>query len=452
MTGLVLVMTAAWAREPLWAFGVDEDQQKLEWHCDDDQVRVVEGTVPWAVAVEARRSNARTYSALSELENGLLPALEARDEGAVWRIGWNTLGHVTELPSTACGELASQVYDVGAYNLSVGGGNEHIQVFYSAAATYSLVTQHWSDRTLKHGGGLLMGHFYSLSAPVWGARVINADDIGGDAFTDDWAFLSSGDGAIGGITLDYVAGARVRSKWAEGGLGYVGSRGLYANAHQPQTGLFLHSVSDVSALSSTDGADLLRYLKTGAQGFTWFQKLRSDVFQKVGATDAIFSRLQQVRPTGQVVQAQDARQSASLAGDSLTLTQLQQRNIYQLVDVSARYQLSPEPQLYELGVRVHSKGYHVDLLPRRRGARQLDGSGAGAVAVGLVNLPARPWYGVPGGRRPYLSGDVRVYATDSDASSSNFKASLRYNDPDTLLVFPYADNALEMHLVGEIAL
>jgi len=453
VTSLLLTLTAltAHAREPLWAFTVDDNKQPLEWHCDDDQVRVIEGTVPWAVAVEARRSNARTYSALSELENGLLPALEARKEGAVWRIGWNTLYHVTELPSTACGELATQVYDVGSYNMSIGGGNEHVQVFYSAAATYALTTQHWADRTLKHGGGLLVGHFYSLTAPLWGSRVINADDIGGDAFTDDWAFLSSGDGAIGGISLDYVAGVRGKTKYAQGGLGYVGSKGLFANARQPQTGLFFDSVSDLASLSDTTGADLLRYLKTGASGFTWFQKKRSDTFKKVGATDAILSRYQQIRPTGQVLRGADTSQSAPLSGDRLTLTQLQQRNIYQLVDVSARYQLSPTPQLYELGVRVHTKGYHTDLQPKWRGGRQLDTATTASAAIGIVNQPPRTWYGVPGGPRPYLSGDIRVF-TDEDAAASNVTFSMKYNDPDTLIIFPFADNSVEMHLVAEVAL
>lgn len=448
---LALTLAPAEARAPIWSFMADDDEQPLEWHCNDDQVRVIQGTVPWATAVEARRSNARTYSALAELENGLLPALAARDEGAVWRIGWNSLFHVTELPSTACGELASQVYDVGSYNMSIGGGNEHVEVFYSASATYSLVTQHWADRSLKHGGGLLLGHFYSLTAPLWGSRVINADQIGGNAFTDDWAFLSSGDGAIGGVSLDYVAGARGKTKWVEGGLGYMGSRGLFLHARQPQTGLFIDSVSDIAALSDTTGTDLLRYLKTGASGFTWFQKKRSEAFQKFGATDALLSRFQLIRPTGSTRGTADVDRSAATTVDRLTVTQLQQRNIQQRVDVSVRAQLEPTPQLYEVGVRVHTKDYHTDLLPRRRGWAQMDSTGAASVALGILNQPARPWYGVPGGVRPYFSGDLRAFDSKS-AAANNITLSVKYNDPDTIILFPFADNALEMHIVGELAL
>jgi hypothetical protein len=448
---LALLTGTAAAREPLWAFARDENEQPLEWHCDDDQVRVIQGTVPWATAVEARRSYARTYSAIAELENGLLPALDARKKGGVWRIGWNTLFHVTELPSTACGELASQVYDVGAYNMSLGFGNERFSFFYSAAATYALTTQHWADRSIKHGGGLLVGHFYSLTAPLWGSRVINADQIGGDAITDNWSFLSSGDGAIGGISLDYIAGARADLDYAVLGVGYVGSRGLFATVRQPQSGLFLDSVTDLQSLSGAE-LSLLRYLKTGVSAFRWFQGAKSELGRKLGATDLSFARYMAARPTGQVLQVGDQDRSAELAQDGFSLTHLQQRNLWELVDVSARYQIQPQPMLYELGLRVHTRGYHTDLIPGRRGRATVPDGTAASASLGLVNLPARTWYGVDGGVRPHLEVDYLFFMNESRVSDSNVRASLRYNDPDTLIVFPFAQNAVETHLTAEISL
>ena len=453
MTALLLALLApsAQAREPLWAFARDEDEQPLEWHCDDDQVSVIQGTVPWATAVEARRSYARTYSAIAELENGLLPALDARKEGGVWRLGWNTLFHVTELPSIACGELASQVYDVGAYNMSLGFGNERFSFFYSAAATYALVTQHWADRTLKHGGGFLIGHFYSLTAPLWGARVINADQIGGDAFTNDWGFLSSGDGAIGGVSLDYIAGARADLEYAVVGLGYVGSRGLFANLKQPQSGAFFDTVTDLQSFSAEE-LSLLRYVKTGVAAFGWFQGKKSELGRIIGVTDLNFARYATASPSGAVVQASDTSRAAALTQGGFALTQLQQRNLWELVDVTTRVQLSPTPQLYELGARVHTRGYHTELLRGHRGRVKVPEGGGASGAIGLVNLPARTWYGVDGGIRPYLEADVMLYANENRVSDSNFRASLKYNSPDTLIVFPFAQNAIETHLTAEIAL
>lgn len=427
-----------------------DDEQRLEWHCSD--VSVVQGTVPWAVAVDARKSNARTYSALAELEDGLLPALDQRKEGTVLRIGWNAMFGVTRLPSIACGELADQVYDVGAYNLSLGARNKRFAVYYSAAATYSLVSPDWAERSIKHGGGFILGHFYSFTAPVWGARVINADDIGGDAITDNWAFMSSGDGAIGGVSLDYIAGASVDLDYAVLGLGYVGSQGVFANLVQPQTGLFFDTVTELATLSG-DGGSALRYLKTGVSAFRWFIQPRDDLHTIVGATDAHFAQYRVVAPSGQVFTRTDADQSARSSGqDALSMTALTQRNLWERVDVTARYQLAPTPQLYELGARVHTREYHADLLPEKRGRRVVASELAASAAVGLVNLPRRTYFGVPGGARPYLSADIVAYLNNGKVDGSNVRASAMLNDPDTLIVFPYAQNAAETHLTFEIAL
>ncbi len=426
-----------------------DDKQRLEWHCSD--VSVVQGTVPWAVAVDARKSHARTYSALAELEDGLLPALDQREKGTVLRIGWNSMFGVTRLPSIACGELADQVYDVGAYNLSLGARNKRFAIYYSAAATYALVSPDWAQRTLKHSGGFILGHFYSFTAPLWGSRVINANDIGGDAVTDSWAFMSSGDGAIGGVSLDYIAGASADLDYAVLGLGYVGSRGLFANVVQPQTGLFFDTVTELSALSP-DGGGFLRYVKTGVSAFRWFLKARDDLHSVVGATDANFARYRVVAPSGQVFTSADADRSADPSGqDALSMTALTQRNLWELVDVTARYQLAPTPQLYEFGARVHTRQYHADLLPERRGRRVVDSEFAASAALGLVNLPRRTYFGVPGGPRPYLSADIVAYMNNGKVDGSNVRGSIKLNDPDTLIVFPYAQNAAETHLTFEIA-
>lgn len=424
-----------------------DNEQKLQWHCDD--VQIVQGTVPYAVAVEARQSYARTYSAVAELEHELLPQLAHRDDGSVFRISSNSLFNVARLPSTACGQLASQVYDVGSYNMSMGLRTGRFALFYSAAATYALVSQDWSARTVKHGGGFLLGHFYSFSAPIWGSRVINADDIGGDAFTDDWAFLSSGDGAIGGVSLDYIAGASADLDVVAVGAGYVGSRGLYVHFDQPQSGAFLDTVTE---LASGD-VDPLRYLKTGLSGFRWFLDRGTDARRKVGATDATFARYRVVSPTGQILTASDAQRSnTDTNADTLALTQLQQRNLWERrLDVSARYQLAPSPQLYEASLRLHTPQYHVDLLAPGRRNRRIKDDFAGSVAAGLVNLPRRTYFGVPGGPRPFIAADAVLYMNNGDPLGSYFRTSLKVNDPDTLIVFPYAQGATELHFAFHIA-
>jgi hypothetical protein len=428
----------------------DDDKQPLPWHCSD--VSVVQGTVPYAVAVEARESHARTYSAVAELEQEVLPRLAAKSEGGLFRMSSSSLFRVTRLPSIACGELASLVYDVGSYNMSVAAGNERLQLFYSAAANYALVSQDGYRRVLKHGGGFLLGHFYSFSAPLWGSRVINADQIGGDAFTDSWGFMSSGDGAIGGVSLDYIAGMSADVKYAALGAGYVGSRGLYVHAAQPQSGAFFDTVSELRDLGDGgEGPDWLRYLKTGLAGFRWFQKPRSDLGEKLGATDATYARFRVVPPTGRVLTSADADRVTTddLTQDVQSLTTLRQRDLWRYADVSARYQLRPTPQLYEFSVTGHTLGYHRDLLaPRDRRAwdRQITAS----ATVGLVNLAERTYFGVPGGVRPHIDIDAVILADERDPDGSAFTLSFKVNDPDTLILFPYAQGAREFHAAAEI--
>ena len=432
-----------------------EDKQRLEWHCSD--VSIVSGSVPYAVAVDARRSYARTYSAINELEREILPALARQDSrggGNVFRIGVNALLNVTQLPSIACGELARQKYDVGSYNLAFGAGNNRFSLFYSASANYALVSKDGIERTIKHGGGFILGHFYSFSAPLWGARAINADDIGGDAFTDDWAFMSSGDGAIGGVSLDYIAGASLDLDYAYFGAGYVGSKGLYFHSSQPQSRLFFDTVADLRDTDGLDREDFLRYLKTGVAGFRWLADEYSDDWQRFGATDADLTRYRIVTPSGEVVTAADSR-TASLSPppeETLSMTALRQRDIRGILDVAARYQVRPTPQLYEGTVRLHTRGYHPDLVRKYAGKYKVDGDGAASVAVGLVNLPERTYFGVRGGPRPYISADVIGYFDDGDVNGGNVKAWIRLNDPDTLIIFPYAQGAWEVHLSASMSL
>lgn len=450
---LIALAPAAHAVAPLFGTLIrDEDKQPLPWHCSD--VSVVEGTVPHAVAVEARQSHARTYSAVAELENEVLPRLAAKGEGGLFRISSSSLFRVTRLPSIACGELASLVYDVGSYNMSVAAGGERFQVFYSAAANYALVSQDGYRRVIKHGGGFMLGHFYSFSAPLWGSRVINADQIGGDAFTDSWSFMSSGDGAIGGVSLDYIAGFNADVEYAAIGAGYVGSRGLYLHATQPQSGAFFDTVSELRGLGDGDGAsadDWLRYLKTGVSAFRWFQGPRSALGDRLGATDATFARYRVVTPTGRVLTAADADQvgTDALSQDVMSLTELRQRNLWTYVDVSARYQLRPTPQLYEFSLTGHTEGYHRDLLrPRER--RGWSGATLASATIGIVNLQERSYFGVAGGVRPHIDLDAVFLIDDSDPDGNAVRLAFKVNDPDTLILFPYAQGARELHLAAEI--
>jgi len=102
---------------------------------------------------------------------------------------------------------------------------------------------------------------------------------------------------------------------------------------------------------------------------------------------------------------------------------------------------------------THAKTYSaIGALEQRvfpllveEGARSLrDYEGGAAVSAGLVNLPARPWFGVDGGVRPTLAADAMVYPDGGDEGYLKF--SLLLNDPDTLTLFPYAQGAWQFHM------
>jgi hypothetical protein len=426
------------AAQPIRSLLRPEDEQPLPWYCSD--LQVVGDTVPYAVAAEARRSFARTYGAVSELENEVLPAMVRRPSrsNGVFRIGFNSMFNVTQLPTIACGELALQKFDVSAYNLAFAAGGERLTVFYSASGNSSIIWQNWADRTIKHGGTFIVGHFYAFTAPLWGDRVINADQLDDNLLTEDYAILASDD-SLGGLSLDYVAGASLDLDVAYFGAGYVGSQGLYFHTDQPQTGLFFNTIADLR-----DGAqiDPLRYLKTGISGAAWIWGER----EALGATDADLSRYRVVGPSGTIYTSEDGGETAEDAEETFTLTRIRQRNLRDgILDASLSYAIKPEPAFYEATVRLHTRSFHPDLVKKYAGRYGVDEEGAGGIALGLVSLPERTYMAVRGGVKPYLALDAVLYRDSYDVHRGNVRFQFLLNDPDTLAIFPYAQGAWKLH-------
>lgn len=426
------------AAEPLWSFLVDEDKHPLEWHCLD--VSVVKDTVPYAVAAEARRSYARTYSAVNQLEDEVLPQLAMVDKGGLFRISFDAMFNVTQLPSIACGELATQGFDVSSYNMAFAARGKRLAVFYSAAGNSSIIWEGWPDRTIKHGGTFIVGHYYAASAPLWGARVINADQLDDNIFTEGYSSMASGD-SLGGLSLDYIAGASLDLDYVVLGAGYVGSQGFYLHADQPHSGVFFDTITELGEARS----DPLRYLKTGLRGFRWLLDADSELGQTLGASDADVSRYRIVSPTGTLYTQQDDVEVAPLAEDTFTRTTLRQRDLWGILDVQASYTLEPKWALYDGIVRVHTPQYHPDLIRKHAGRYRVDEGGAASLALGAVRLPERTYLAVRGGTKLYVAADMILYTGD-EITDGHVKFQFLRNDPDTLAIFPYAQNAWSAHI------
>lgn len=408
-------------------FGDLDGTQRFQDGCLD--VAVVSDTVPYDVAKNAWQTHGETYSAIAALDRYAWPYLTAEgseDGVSVFHIGVDGLQKVTQLPSIACGELGLQGYDVSAYNLVLAAGGGPVRVFYSAAGSSGIVYSDWATRTVKDFGAPLIGHYYAFTAPLWGSRIINAESADENIFLSSFSELSS-DSDVGGISLDYVVGASVDAKVLVAGAGYIGSRGLYVHAVQPHSGLFLDLLGDLRDLEDIDP---LRYLKTGVQALRILR-------DQASATDAHLARYQLVTPSGAVIEGQG---DDAPSEEVLSLTELRQRDLLSgWLDVEAAGFLEPEPGLYEATVRVHTPGYHPDFDT----PDEFEG-GAAAVAVGMVRLRDQPWYGVRGGVKPTLAAELNM--GPSDDVDAVFRARLLLNDPDTLVLFPYAGGAWQFHI------
>ena len=407
--------------------------ERFQGGCLD--VAVMPNTVPYNVAKIARSTHAKTYSAIGALEDRVFPLLveEGAEDGiGLFHMGVDGLMNVTQLPSNACGEIGLQGYDVMAYNMVVAAGGGPVRVFYSAAGNSGVVYADWPDRWIKDAGSAIVGHYYAFTAPLWGARVINADEVDDSLFASSFSSVTS-DSDVGGISLDYVVGASVDAKVLTAGAGYVGSRGLYVHVVQEESGAYLDLLGD---LRDVEDIDPLRYLKTGLQALRILE-------EQTSATDAGFARYQLVGPSG----AAYSESATAPEEEVFSLTHVRQRDLLQegILDVELAGVIQPTPAFYEATVRVHTPGYHRDILVRRDGARALrDYTGGGAVSAGLVNLPARPWFGVEGGVKPTLAADALFYPNED--GEDYFKLSLLLNDPDTLTLFPYAQGAWQFHM------
>jgi len=258
----------------------------------------------------------------------------------------------------------------------------------------------------------------------------HADEVDDTLFASSFSSVSS-DSDVGGISLDYVVGGSVDAEIFTAGIGYVGSQGLYVHVVQEESGAFLDILGDLRELEDVDP---LRYLQTGLSALRL-------VKEQTSVTDASFARYQLVAPTGALINGEQLPPEE----ETLSLTNIHQRNLLDgVLDVEAAGFIQPTPGLFEARVRLHTREFHTDLIAKKRGKLDTEEEAAGAIAVGLVNVPERPWYGVKGGLKPSVALEGILFA--DSGGNGYFKGSFLLNDPDTLTLFPYAEGAWQFHL------
>jgi hypothetical protein len=234
------------------------------------------------------------------------------------------------------------------------------------------------------------------------------------------------------MRFDWMGGVGIDARVAALNVGYVGSEGLMVDLRQPQTRLFAESIVDIGQQREI-AQSLLRYFKGGARGL----QLPGDETRKarVGGLDLLASSYRLTTSSGREQALSDFR-----AGT------IQHRNIWEIGDLGMTYALAPVARVYEWHLGAHTPGFHSDL------ASDLgDGvEGAAGFFIGSVTLPEQRWYGQEGGSHLYVNLEGRLNFDDYDRDGQ-VRFQLKRNDPDTLAVFPFAQDAWSAHLSFQIS-
>jgi hypothetical protein len=375
------------------------------WSIEDCSPRVIDGTVPYGVGRQAIETNANAYGAVALAENVLLAG-----EGKYIGVTGHALYNATRLPAVAA---CPSDLDYGTAGLDVyasaGGlmipfellnGKLAGRVFYAGSVTGSLV-QFPSDKFVQNR---------VISTELYGAAAI------GVAYFAPLAPLISHEDGIETMVGDFVVGTEVglpsHPDVAALRLGHVYSQGLYSNLNSRRAYLFATTLL-------TDQFSLLALAKAG---------LDKVPISKIAGRSTLFGRNQVIKsaPVADSATSNVTADDGVFGRIDLSTLHVAQDEIGGVLGISAALAVRPNVFLHEASLSLNLGQIDLGL---DQPVRVISGR------AGVEQLPAMPWYGVKGGLQPYF--DVTFF--DS--------VHIRRNAPDTLLLFPYAQNATEVSFV-----
>jgi len=372
----------------------------------------IAGTAGFENARAANETNALAYGATGYLQHVVLPQLnDARARAkADGEKGWHGSGgyrfrHTAKAAVVPTYEVSSgcpadlriseRPLDLGSVNLGIAASNGTIGLFYTSSIVYGY-TPSWDprERFLYGMTGYVYGSVGAVLAPLAGS---------------DQAF---GEG-VSAVQTDFVVGGIADLPGVHARVGWVGSQGLYADV-EADVPVFVTAMIDEPSLSNLFQGGVRR-LKTSA-----------------GAT-SLYAKNQPVRPLPVLNPGGSGFAGDSTGGFNFTTGHVVQENLSQVFDVQAAVAVAPRPLLHEAQVGLHSK---VDEDGKAKGVDYL-------VRGGVVQLPDMWFYGVQGGLRPTFRAEVGL-AISEDQGAASVRYLVMMNDPEQLLLFPFAYNAVTM--------
>lgn len=396
-------------------------------------------TVGYEVIRQAASTNAQIYGAIGVFDRKILPTVDklrtakeqsSKSGGGVFFDFYSTVGvgnvtAVCGVPGTAienedskCDGLARQ-YSADLYSISAAGvwgdGNKG----FFAAASYSLAMIPGPAGSAEGVGmrGVYFGYLGLLAVggmPIYrllGKKVFN------------WLMPGSADGMIGGY---YALGP------IHGYAGYVLSQGVFGDVSVPKLNMFV-STAVAQEFHS------LALLRGGFRHFDYFEN--KDLVKKIGYTSLFARQVKIITPRSVALPGGDSinelKQISFLSGH------IEQSDISSIVDVRLAYAFIPQSVVHDARVGIHTPMYRrasVTSSSQEESSKNLLGWGGG-ITAGRVSLPNLYYYGAKGGPRFSFTAEAGYIARDM-----KFLTFVRMNDPEFLISFPYAYDALNIGL------
>jgi hypothetical protein len=293
--------------------------------------------------------------------------------------------------------ISARSVDMYAYN---GGGayrNGRIGVFYAAAVTFSYPAELTYLRAYQTVGSLYLGPMF-LGSAMFGS-------------------LQTAAGASG-YAQDAIVGAVFDAEVADLRAGYTHSRGWYASVQDHWIGLF-------GSIVLRDGFRLVGQFRGGAERVQSPRAVR----EKVGAT-SLFARILPLTEPVEGLPGERARQI------DLTTGHLEQEGLFGMLDLRGAYAIRPTAQVHEASVALHDREYYLvedGETPTLERHFYLE--------AGFVTLPALYYYGIEGGTKLHLRGEVS-FTPQMDDSQLQGGFALLFNDPEQTALYPFATDSV----------
>lgn len=370
---------------------------------NSDQNCFVDEVIPSGstrVFQQAATDNTNLYGALGVAERKVLPMLHKHEDMGMFIYEHHVLAGATKVPARAGGACEDSFLhapvDLTSGSVGFAVSKQDFGIYYVASVTMAEAYGSGPTRFFLNYTVPFFSVYYGMAAPFTGALTESSDS--------------------GVYSVDYVAGVEYTPGTVAIRAAYVGSEGVYAQAAESRSGAFF-------GLAATERFVEIPYLRTGIERFGL------DRLERRIGRSSLYGRKMELPALSERPEAQADRDFWS--------GHIAQEGIAEYFDVVGSFAVRPSPFLHELRLGVHTEAYSdLEEMPEEWGYRAY---------AGVASVPPAADLGVVGGPKPSFTLEA-LYGLDSRGGYFRWDFALRYNDPDVLARFPYAENAFDIYV------